>query len=133
VYPLPFCVNIKEGSWNVLSGIYPQLREPSKHNRFDDQKIHLLPPDAIQQKRHKVTHLIFPKYIPGATTSLTPISAKEALAKISDSYKVQDQMDQKKFELILENLIALPRYTLSYSDLDDAISHIDRLLEEQDA
>ncbi len=130
VHPLPFCINIKEGSWNVLSSIYPQLREPTKYRRFDDQKIHLLPPDALQQRRQKATHLIFPKYIPDAKTSLMPISVKEALMRISDSYKIQDRMDEQKFELILENLITLPRYTLVYSNLNEAIGHIDRVLEE---
>jgi hypothetical protein len=59
-----------------------------------------------------------------------PISAKETLLRISDSYKVQDRMDEQKFELILKNLIALPRYTLVYSNLNEAISYIDKVLEE---
>ena len=131
VHPLPFCMNIKEGSWKVLSERYPQLSERDIHSRFDGQSIRFLPPENMHKDRQKATHIIFPKYTPGAKTSLTPVSAREALSRIKEaSYQVQDHMDENKFELILENLISLPKYTLIYSDLDEAISTIDRLLEE---
>jgi len=130
VHPLPFCMNIKEGSWSVLAETYPQLSKRDTHSRFDGQNIRFLPPENVHKGRQKASHIIFPKYTPGAKTSLTPISAKEALLKINEaSYQVQDNMDADKFELILENLISLPKYTLVYSDLDEAISTVDRLLE----
>ena len=130
VHPLPFCMNIKEGSWNVLSKTYPHLNERDIHSRFDDQNIRFLPPENMHKGRQKASHIIFPKYTPGAKTSLAAISAKEALSKINEaSYQVQQNMDENKFELILKNLISLPRYTLIYSNLDEAISTIDRLLE----
>ncbi len=131
VHALPFCMNIKEGSWNILSKTYPHLSERDIHSRFDGQSIRFLPPQNMHKGRQKATHIIFPKYTPGAKTSLAPISAKEALSKINEaSYQVQHNMDEKKFELILKNLISLPKYMLVYSNLDEAISTIDRLLEE---
>ena len=73
--------------------------------------------------------MFFPKYIKDAKTSLVPISATEALLKINkDSYQVQDNMDKNKFELILENLISLPKFTMEYSNLDEAIDIINDLL-----
>ncbi len=130
VHPLPFCMNIKEGSWSVLDEAYPQLSERDIHSRFDGQSIRFLPPENMHKGRQKATHIIFPKYTPDAKTSLSPISAKEALSKINEaSYQVQENMDEKKFELILKNLISLPKYTLVYSDLDEAIDTIDRLIE----
>ena len=129
VHPLPFCMNIKEGSWHVLSEMYPQLSKRDVHSRFDGQNIRFLPPENMHAGRQKATHIIFPKYIPNAKTSLMPISATEALLKINKaSYQVQDNMDKNKFELILENLIVLPKFTLEYSDLDEAISAIDDLI-----
>ena len=131
VHPLPFCMNIKEGSWSVLAERYPNLSERDTHSRFDGQNIRFLPPENIHKGRQKASHIIFPKYTPGAKTSLKPISAKEALLKINEaSYQVQDNMDVNKFELILKNLISLPKYTLVYSDLDEAIGTVNRLLEE---
>ena len=131
VHPLPFCMNIKEGSWHVLSGTYPHLSERDIHSRFDGQSIRFLSPVNMHKGRQKGSHIIFPKYTPGAKTSLTPIGAKEALNKINEaSYQVQHDMDENKFELILKNLISLPKYTLVYSKLDEAINAIDGLLEE---
>lgn len=131
VHPLPFCMNIKEGSWKVLFKTYPHLNERDIHSRFDGQSIRFLPPRNIHKGRQKASHIIFPKYTPGAKTTLTVISAKEALVKISEaSYQVQQNMDKNEFELILKNLISLPKYMLVYSDLDEAINTIDRLLEE---
>lgn len=131
VHALPFCMNIKEGSWSVLSKTYPHLSERAVHHRFDGQNIRFLPPKNMHQGRQKATHLIFPKYTPGAKTALTPLSAKETLSKITEaSYQVQNHMDQEKFELILKNLISLPKYMLVYSNLDEAISTIERLIGE---
>ena len=122
-------MNIKEGSWSVLSERYPHLNERDTHSRFDGQNIRFLPPENIHKGRQKASHIIFPKYTPGAKTSLTPISAKETLLKINEaSYQVQDHMDVNKFELILENLISLPKYTLVYSDLDEAVATINELI-----
>ncbi len=132
VHPLPFCMNIKEGSWSVLAPMYPHLNDRDTHSRFDGQSIRFLPPENMHKGRQRASHIIFPKYTPGAKTSLTPVSAKEALSKIKEaSYQVQEHMDEKKFELILENLISLPKYTLVYSNLDEAINTIDRLLEKK--
>lgn len=132
VHPLPFCMNIKEGSWSVLDKTYPQLSERDTHSRFDGQNIRFLPPENMHKGRQKATYIIFPKYTRGAKTSLTSISAKEALLKISEaSYQVQDHMDENKFEHILKNLISLPRYTLVYSDLDEAIAIINKLIQKE--
>ena len=131
VHPLPFCMNIKEGSWHVLSKIYPHLSQRDIHSRFDGQNIRFLPPVNMHKGRQKASHIIFPKYTPGVKTTFTEISAKEALLKINEaSYQVQHNMDENKFKLILENLISLPKYSLIYSELDEAISVIDNLLSE---
>ena len=130
VHPLPFCMNIKEGSWSVLAETYPKLCKRDTHSRFDGQNIRFLPPENIHKGRQKASHIIFPKYTPGAKTSLTPISSKEALLKINEaSYQVQDHMDENKFELILKNLISLPKYALEYSDTDEALASINRLID----
>jgi hypothetical protein len=123
-------MNIKERSWNILAKKYPHMNTRTIHSRFDGQNIRFLPPQSMYEGCQKASHLIFPKYTPDANTSLEPISANEALSKITEaSYQVQNDMDNKKFELILNNLISLPKYMLVYSNLDEAIDTIDRLLE----
>jgi len=129
VHPLPFCMNIKEGSWKVLSDTYPHLSERDIHSRFDGQSIRFLPPENMHKGRQKASLIIFPKYISGARTSLVTINAREALSKINEaSYQIQHNMDKNKFELILKNLISLQKYTLVYSSLDEAVVIINKLL-----
>ncbi len=131
VHPLPFCMNIKEGSWKILSPMHPDLNKSDIHSRFDGQNIRFLPPINMKKGRQKASHIIFPKYTPHAKTSLTQISAKEALEKIKEaSYQIQENMETGKFELILKHLVSLPKYKLVYSNLDEAIDMINRVLEE---
>ncbi len=130
VEPLPFGMNIKEGSWDILAPMYPELDDLDTHSRFDGQGIRFLLPKKMHQGTRKATHMIFPKYVQDAETALIAIGANEALAKIQEAtYQVQERLDADKFRLILEKLIALPKYALVYSDLDEAIGVIDRLLE----
>jgi len=131
LHPLPFCMNIKEGSWSILDPLYPILKNRDIHSRFDGKKIRFLPPASMSQKRKKANFLIFPKYIEGSPTILNPISTNMALSKIRDaSYQVQGSMDRVKFEQIIENLLSLPKYTLVFSELDEVITTINRLIEE---
>lgn len=74
------------------------------------------------------------KQLPGVAAMLLKemsdlASCKEAVDGIEykASYQVQDNMDEKKFELILTNLISLPKYALVYSDLDEAVATVNSL------
>ena len=130
VHPIPFCMNIKEGSWKVLSPMYPSLDHSGVHSRYDGQNIRFLPPVNLHNGRQKASHIIFPKYKPNAKTTLTQISANEALSRVKEAgYQVQENMDKDKFELILTHFVSLPKYTLVYSNLDEAIAEINMLLE----
>ena len=51
VHPLPFCMNIKEGSWKVLAQMYPHLNDRDIHSRFDGQNIRFLPPVNMHKGR----------------------------------------------------------------------------------
>ena len=129
VQPLPFNLNIKDGSWDILKEDFPHLAQRAVHKRFDDRDIRFLPPQNLHPGREKARAVVFPRYEAGAATALTPISPKEALARIKDaSYQVQYNMDERKFEKILANLIALPRYELRFSDRNEAVGVIDELV-----
>jgi hypothetical protein len=129
VQPLPFCLSIKEGSWGVLAPIYPHLGELDVHSRFDGQNIRFLSPEPMREERRKASHIVFPQYTPGSRTLLTPLGTTPALLKIKEAgYYVRDSMDDKKFARIIDNLLSLPKYTLVYSNLDEAIAAIDDLI-----
>lgn len=119
---LPFALNIKEGSWSVLKKVYPRLEQTRFHIRFDEQKVRFLTPQKREAKRRKPTHLVFPTYKAGASTSLLPLSACNAMNRIKEAgYQLDSPLNQKSFEDILNYLIVLPKYSLEYSSLPEAI------------
>lgn len=124
----PFPLNIKEGSWGILEKRFPLLGDQSFHRRFDGQKLRFIPPQNSPSSKKKATHLIFPKYIEGTSVVLREVSACEAMIRIKEGgYKLQDPLDQESFEQIIENVISLPKFSLEYSSLDDAVNTIKKL------
>jgi hypothetical protein len=121
----PFAVNVKEGSWNVLEPMFEGLGTGVPHRRFDGQKLRYLPPENLPSTAKKATRLIFPKYREGADTTLREVSACEAMMRIREGgYKLQDPLDREHFEKILETLLLLPRFSLEYSSLENAVETI---------
>jgi len=128
VEALPFSLNIKEGSWSVLKKDYPLLEETPFHIRFDQQKVRFLTPENIKLQKRKPTHLIFPKYKEGAKTTLLALSACEAMKGIKEGgYQLDSMLVRERFEDILNYLIILPKFSLEYSSLPEAIETIKEL------
>lgn len=125
---LPFSLNIKEGSWSVLKKAYPSLEKTPFHIRFDQQKVRFLTPENIKLKKRKPTHLLFPKYKEGAKTTLLPLSACDAMNRIKEGgYQLDSLLIRERFEHILNYLIILPKFSLEYSSLPEAIEMIKEL------
>lgn len=124
----PFPLNVKEGSWDALQGRFPHLGTQQVHRRFDGQKLRFIPPENTPSSKKKATHLIFPKYVQGASLSLREVSACEAMMRIKvGGYKLQNPLNKEHFEQILENIVTLPTYTLEYASLDEAIDAIKKV------
>lgn len=122
---LPFSLSIKEGSWKVLEDSYPILSTTNYHIRFDEQRVKFLKPIKWEFSSKKPTHIIFPKYKKDATTKLTPLSACDAMNRIKDAgYELNKPLNKETFEKISEYLLSLPKYSLEYSSLAEAIDVI---------
>ncbi len=125
---LPFALNIKEGSWNILKKAYPLLEKTNFHIRFDQQKVRFLTPENIKIKKRKPTHLIFPQYKKGAKNTLSPLNACDAMSKIKKAgYQLETPLTQEHFEYIINYLLVLPKFSLEYSSLSEAIQIIKEL------
>lgn len=119
---LPFALNIKEGSWSVLEKSYPCLVHAPAHLRFDAQRVRFLRPESSGVPSRKPTHLVFPKYRAGAATRLLPLSACEAMKRIAEGgYQLDVPLNATRFEAIASALMELPRFTLEYASLSEAI------------
>ena len=122
---LPFSLNIKEGSWHILEKIYPILKQTSYHIRFDDQKVKFLQPLKLVHKSKRPTHLIFPKYTKNAETKVKELSACDAMSRIKEAgYQLDKPLTKNDFEKILDYLLILPKFSIEYSSLPEAIEAI---------
>jgi len=84
--------------------------------------VKFLTPKNFIIKKQKPTHLIFPQYKKGVKANLSKISECKALYKIKKAgYQLESALTQKSFEDILTELLILPKFSLQYSSLEDAI------------
>ncbi|WP_300369494.1 hypothetical protein [Hydrogenimonas sp.] len=123
--PIPFCMNIKEGSWKILEMRFDNLCTAHEHLRFDGQKVKFLLSDKISKKRGAVSAVVFPKYRKESACHVEPLTSCETLKRISESgYQLEQPLNEEHFELILNHLLAKPAYEMTYGSLDDAISKL---------
>lgn len=131
IRPIPMAVTIKEGSWKVLEdhGIF--LNDLLIHMRFDGQRLRFLPPENIAEKSMHVdgAYLIFPRYVEGESTKVEPITTLQALTHITVSgYEVKDSYDEATIRQWIGLVETMKKYTITYSDLEDARQNIERLM-----
>ena len=132
IWPIPLAITIKEGSWKVLESYGISLNHLAVHKRFDGQSLHFLPPVQIATESLALNgaYLIFPKYSEGSTTELKSLTTLEALNIITTSgYEVFDSYDEATIELWVNTLKNLNKYTITYSNLEDAREQIERVMQ----
>jgi energy-coupling factor transporter ATP-binding protein EcfA2 len=85
VRPLPCSIAVKPGSWNVLSSLYPELKDAPVHRRADDGEVRYLQPQrhACSATRAPIGWIVFPYFDAKAETALRPVSKSEALRRLT--------------------------------------------------
>ncbi|WP_353663173.1 hypothetical protein [Hydrogenimonas sp. SS33] len=130
IVPLPFCMNIKEGSWSVLENRYASLRHSAEYLRFDGQKVKMIPPKNPAKEEGEAAILLFPKYIEGNTTVIKKLSQCEALHRIKEAgYQLEKPLTSETFHAVLKKVINRPAYLMEYGSLDEAVAKVDALLD----
>ncbi len=131
IYPIPMAITIKEGSWKVLESFDITLNHLSVHKRFDGQCLRFLPPRQIATENLKIdgAYLIFPRYVADTSTKIESLSTLETLNMITESgYEVFDSFDQTTVEQWINIIERLKKYTITYSNMEEAQQHIERLM-----
>lgn len=132
--PLPLCLNIKAGSFPVLSNHLGKLDRP-KGYQYGQRSVYYQQPWNYQEtkptKRYPVNCMVFPYYEKGATTSLTSLSAATALQRLMTTQSVvarpTDLADIKK---LVSWIQSVPVFELKFESLHDAIDQIMNLFEK---
>ena len=101
------------------------------HKRFDGQNLHFLPPKNIATDMLSVegAYLVFPRYVAGEPTEIKPITTLEALDSIMNSrYGVKDSYDEATISQWIGLVESFKKYTITYSDMEDARQHLEKLI-----
>lgn len=133
VIALPRPISLKNESIDVIRDFAPQqVIGPIAHDTAKGTVAHMAaPPDSIRSGTETATSrlLVFPKYIPGSSTNITPRQKAASfmeLAEQSFNFNVLGELGFQALRQVLDNCDC---YDLSYSDLDDVIPELERLID----
>ncbi|BBG66317.1 hypothetical protein NNO_1614 [Hydrogenimonas sp.] len=129
VSAIPFGINIKEGSWEVLSDRYPSLKDARTYMRFDGRRVKSLPPRNLSKRRGEVSVLVFPRYIEGGESRVRSLGACETLKLIKEAgYQLGSPLTVSSFEEILSTILSVPAYSMEYGSLEEGVESLERLV-----
>ncbi len=124
---MPFALMIREGSWPEVSARFPEFADAPVHERYG-QKVRFLPPicPPHDAKAHPAA-IVFSQWQAGAGTTITTLDHFDALVRLKDSgFWVAH--DRDAIQSFLDWLQSLPVYEMVYSDLDEAVAFIRKLV-----
>jgi len=125
---IPFCMNIKEGSWEPLQKLFPRLKMAPEFRRFDAQKVKLLPPENLAKTDALIDAIVFPEYVEGSGCELLPVTSCRTLVRIKEAgYQLQKPLTSDSLQKILTFLLEKPSYILRYGRLEEAVETIGKL------
>jgi len=132
VRPYPKALSIDVGSQTVLADLAPALPRALR-GRLPAQW--QLPPDAIRPgavARDRVVPrlLVFPRYVAGAATALTPLSRADALVAATASTFRYGDAGPRDLEVLAEVVRRSACYRLEVGDLTAACEALSALVDE---
>jgi len=122
-------LSLDKGSWFL----FPEL-EPAVPLQLDDAVPNQwqVPPDAIRPDAVSgpcdARFIVFPKYVEGADTVLTPISRAEALVDLAKNTFEFNQHSREYLDQLAIVVEACDCYRLTVGTLDDAVACIQELV-----
>ena len=126
LWPVPFGLSVKEGSWPVLGPLFPALAgAPLIRTRHRRQRY--LAPPAFAAGPLPASCLVFPLYQPGAALELTPLEPQETLQLLTRSGGWYENSPDRLAALV-SWIGALPAYAMAYGDGAQAVAAVRRLL-----
>ncbi len=126
LWPVPFGLSVKEGSWPLLAPHFPDLATtPVVRTRQRRQRY--VRPLRMATEPQLARCLVFPLYQPGAGVELFALRPGEALALCARSGGWYENSRERLGEFT-GWLARMPAYALSYGDTAGAVAAVRRLL-----
>lgn len=129
---VPDSLCIKEGAWEVLAPLFPELRDLPVHQRFDGTRLRYLVPPAFGGRNASggvpVRWIVFPRYRRGAATALRPLSTADGLCRLMmHCCGLPGLLEQADIRRLIPWLSGIPCFEMELSDLDTAVLQIGSL------
>jgi HprK-related kinase A len=125
VDPYPKPLSIEMGSWDALAPLRPQL--DARFARFSDEIWHVVP-DAIRPgaiaPACTARAVVSPRFDPGATTALEPISRAEAVMLLAENAFNFSAHGAAGLDTLATVVRSCECYRLTVGTLDDACDRI---------
>ncbi len=137
VIPAPVSLRIKEGGWDIVGAMFPDLHRATSHVQPDGSKLRYLPPPAGSFVKDvsdscPAGWLVFPRYSPEEETSLAPISRIDAIARLqSNGYDMGGLLDRRKITELLSWLKTVDCFEMKVNRLDESVAIIRSLVRER--
>jgi HprK-related kinase A len=129
--PLPRLIPLKNESIDVIRRFRPEaIIGPSFLGTRKGTVAHVRPPaDSIRrmQEPARPRWFVFPRWIANAPLSLEPMAKSQAFLMVATNAFNYEVLDETAFRLVADMVRACDCYSLSYSDLDEAIAALDEL------
>jgi hypothetical protein len=135
VIPAPVSLRVKQGSWQIVSSLFPDFLTRPSHLLNDGSRLRLLrpPPGSFAKNREDssmVKCLVFPSHAPAEKTSIRRISRIEALRRIQEcGYRVSGRLDRITVARILQWIGTVDCYDMTINSLPEAVAIVRGLLE----
>ena len=130
VLPLPAGLRVKEGSWEVMSRLYPHFVELPVYRLVDRGSLRYFPPPpqccpSGYESGLPVRALIFPYYAPGDATNMWQVDKVEALHRVQEGgYEAGDRLDQARIRELIDWISSIDCFKMPVSSLDQAVAII---------
>lgn len=122
--PIPLPPGLKCGSWPLLADEFPSLTDTDVHHRWDGLAVRYLSSETVRlaSKPERATHLVFPQFSPDTMSGIEPVSAVQALCRLSDTGFQLQGLDEGDAEAIITWLLSLSCCVLRYGSTDEALN-----------
>jgi len=127
--PWPLPLSIKQGSFDVVSRLWPELTQVPSYRTWRGLEARLLVPPAAawDAQPAALRRVVFPYYATGVRPELTRLSSFQTIERLlSDRIWLGSPIIEDRVTAFLAWLEDIPAYALTYADLDDAV----RLIED---
>lgn len=123
--PLPYGICIKQEAVHLLRRQFPDLAELSLHARPDGKTVRYLTPPRIAvaplEERRAATHIVFPRYQPGAETRVVEMDKEVALQRLMTSFTpLGAALQPSDIDVLIRWVLRTPCYVLTFSSLSAA-------------